>query len=78
MLEMEMVNRPAQDLLNKNVLEALQDKIIAIAELKTVDSLAEICHHISSGDTVLLVDGYAQGLVAGTRSGRGGPSNSGE
>lgn len=51
-----------------NVLKLLQDSVIAIAELHTLQTLQEVCHHISSGDTVLIIDGYGIGLVAGTRA----------
>lgn len=56
------------DLLNK-----VQDRILSLAELKRLNSLQEICHHITSGDTVLLLDGCTEGLVAGTRSWAGRP-----
>jgi spore germination protein KA len=54
-----------------DVFAVVQDSIVSIAEIKPVSTLEEVCHHLSSGDTVLLVDGYARGLVAGTRSWQG-------
>lgn len=39
-----------------------------MADVKTVDTLQDLIHHLSSGDTILLIDGYSQALAAGTRS----------
>ncbi|PKM77516.1 MAG: spore germination protein [Firmicutes bacterium HGW-Firmicutes-15] len=72
MLEMDMSNQQI-DFKERDIIATLQEKILSIAELKTLDNLQELCHHISSGDTVLLVDGYALGLVASTRSWQGRP-----
>lgn len=66
LLEVNMMdNQPDQPY---NILNYLQDSILAAAELKNISTLQEISHHISSGDTVMLIDGYDQGLVIGTRS----------
>lgn len=51
-----------------DLFKAIQNRILSLAELHTLKTLQEICTHISSGDTVLLIDGYDTGLVAGTRS----------
>ena len=56
-----------------DLLDKIQDKILSLAEVKRLSSFQEICHHIASGDTVLLIDGCTQGLVAGTRSWEGRP-----
>lgn len=55
----------------KDILQLVEDSIVSIAEIKAVENLEEVCHHISSGDTVLLIDGSNRGLVAGTRSWKG-------
>lgn len=68
LLELNMLNDSAGCFEGQNILGLIQDKILSLAELKTLDTLQEICHHISSGDTVFLIDGYANALVAGTRS----------
>lgn len=50
-----------------NLFNDIKERILTIAELSTISNLQELCHHINSGDTVLLIDGFKQGLVAGTR-----------
>ena len=54
-----------------DILGFIQEKVLPLAELKTLETLQEVCHHISSGDTVVLIDGYSSGLLAGTRSWQG-------
>ncbi len=79
LLELNMQNReslPLQD--NQDILHHVQHHILSLAELKSLETLQEICHHITSGDTVILIDGYATGLVAGTRSWQGRPIQSPE
>lgn len=73
LLELNMQNNTDQLLNNHNILSQLQHQILSLAELKRLKSLQEVCHHITSGDTVLLIDGCSQGLVAGTRSWQGRP-----
>ena len=50
------------------MLKRVQYRILSISEVKTLSNIEELLHHISSGDTVLLIDGCSSGLVAGTRS----------
>lgn len=79
LLELNMQNNSALQFKNmQDVLSHVQNHILSLAELKRLESLQEICHHITSGDTVLLIDGYANGLVAGTRSWQGRPVQSPE
>ncbi len=73
LLELNMQNNSALQFENLDVLSHVQDHILSLAELKKLESLQEVCHHITSGDTVLLIDGYSHGLVAGTRSWPGRP-----
>jgi len=74
LLELNMQNNEASQLRdNQDILSQVQDQILSLAELKRLNNLQEVCHHITSGDTVLLIDGYSQGLVAGTRSWPGRP-----
>lgn len=73
LLEMNMVQNDAGELKDQDVLNKLQKKILTLADLKKLETLQELCHHITSGDTVFLVDGYESGLVAGTRSWQGRP-----
>ncbi|MGE5390638.1 MAG: spore germination protein, partial [Deltaproteobacteria bacterium] len=61
-----------------DILSFIQKNVLPLADLKTVGSLQEICHHITSGDTVLLIDGYTSGLVTGTRSWQARPVQSPE
>ncbi len=72
MLELNMSNQEV-NFKDQDIITIIQEKILAIAELKTLETIQEVCHHISSGDTVLLVDGYARGLVASARSWQGRP-----
>lgn len=67
-LEIEMLTHDFQSLNNtKDIFTLVKNRLISMAELKTINTLQEVCHHISSGDTVLLINGFDQGLVAGTR-----------
>lgn len=59
---------PNSILANRDIMEAVKNSILSVADLKPVNNLQEVCHHISSGDTILLLDGYSQGLAASTRS----------
>ncbi len=56
------------DLSPDEMFKQVQYRILSIGELETLDSIGEVLHHISSGDTVILLDGCTQGLVAGTRN----------
>jgi hypothetical protein len=70
MLEMDMLCSQNGGL-HDNVLENVLYRILTMADLKTVKDYNSICHHISSGDTVFLIDGIHEALVAGTRSWKG-------
>src|SRR5665647_952666 len=72
LLELNMQNNETSQFRdNQDILSQVQDQILSLAELKRLETLQEICHHITSGDTVLLIDGCSQGLMAGTRSWQG-------
>ncbi len=68
LLGMDILYSKGDDLIGKDIFEEVKNKIISPAELKAVKTLDKVCHHVSSGDTVLLIDGCEEGLVAGTRS----------
>ncbi|MBO8159772.1 spore germination protein [Thermosyntropha sp.] len=69
LLEIGMVNKPEIKILNTSgVFSRIKNRILAAAEVKTLNTLGEIVHHISSGDTVLLINGCDKALSAGTRS----------
>ncbi|HQA07653.1 MAG TPA: spore germination protein [Syntrophomonadaceae bacterium] len=70
MLEMDML-RNQDGTLQEDVLESVRYRIVTMAEIKTVTDYNSICHHISSGDAVFLIDGIKEALVAGTRSWEG-------
>ncbi|NLJ71815.1 MAG: spore germination protein [Syntrophomonadaceae bacterium] len=53
---------------SKNVFNIIKERILSVSELETVHNLQDVIHHISSGDTIILIDGYATALVAGTRT----------
>lgn len=68
-LELGMLEK--DQLENTNILELLQERLVSICELKTLKSMQDISDHISSGDTVMLINGYDTGLVMGTRAWQG-------
>jgi len=71
MLELNMQSDNSYPWPKHDVFKLVEESIVSLAEVKTTDTLQDICHHISSGDTILLIDGYNTGLVAGTRSWQG-------
>ena len=48
-------------------LKVMEQQIIAVSEFKRITSFAEIIKHISSGDSVILIDGNTDGLAVATR-----------
>lgn len=70
LLELNMTQSDSAPQIDSNgdVLDKVQNKILSLADIKRLGSLQEVCHHITSGDAVLLIDGCAEGLTAGTRS----------
>lgn len=68
MLELNMRNDDSFPWPKDDVFKLVHESIVSSAEVKTLETLQDLCHSISSGDTVLLIDGYNTGLVAGTRS----------
>jgi len=68
LLELRMLGKETSPLDKGDLLQQVQEHVLSLAELEPLSTLEEVCHHISSGDTVLLVDGYDKGLAAGTRS----------
>lgn len=73
MMELDKLREPQISGKDQNLFTTIQEKILSMADVKPVEDIAALCHHISSGDTVLLIDGYAQGLAASTRSWQGRP-----
>ncbi len=67
LLDVQMTNNPKDELEQGDVLTAVEQHIINVAELDRISTIQEVIYHISSGDTVLLIDGCSQALVAGTR-----------
>jgi len=68
LLELNIAQQKKSELATEGLLQEVQNEIIAMADVKTLKTIQEVLHHISSGDAVLLLDGYNTGLVAGTRS----------
>jgi len=68
LLELNMQNNGKDRLHDRDLIDVLHDQILSLAEVKKLQKLEEVCHHISSGDAVLLIEGCAAGLVTGTRS----------
>jgi spore germination protein KA len=56
-----------------SLLETIKESILTLAEVDTLSTFDELCVRVSSGDTVILIDGCDKALVAGTRcwEGRG-------
>lgn len=72
LLELNMQNNEAlQFQPDMDILRHVQDHILSVSDLKNLHTLQEVCRHITSGDTVFLIDGYSTGLAAGTRSWQG-------
>jgi spore germination protein KA len=67
LLDVQMTDNPKSEFEQGDLLTAVEQNIINVAELKRIATLQEVIRHISSGDTVLLIDGCSQALVAGTR-----------
>jgi Bacillus/Clostridium GerA spore germination protein. len=68
MLELNLIDTNDPSWNKIDVLHLLQNSIVSMADVKLVDTLQDLVHHLSSGDTIMLIDGYSQALVAGTRS----------
>lgn len=67
-LEVEMTREPGNKLEQPDLLTAVEQCIVNIAELKQgISTFEALIHAISSGDSVILIDGYDRALVAGTR-----------
>jgi len=49
-------------------IEQLSQQLLPVGELKTLSTFEAVCDHITAGDTVLLIDGYKQGIAVGSRS----------
>ncbi|MDD4801352.1 MAG: spore germination protein [Syntrophomonas sp.] len=71
MLEINMQDDNKYHWPKHDIFQWIKDSILSLSEVKTVTTLQDLCHSISSGDTVLLIDGYDTGLIAGTRSWQG-------
>ncbi|MBB3112644.1 spore germination protein KA [Paenibacillus phyllosphaerae] len=48
-------------------LEIMKAYTLAIGEVKQVDDMAKVFHHILSGDTVILIEGSVSGIAASTK-----------
>lgn len=57
----------AGELAKENPLEAIQARVVSIAELRLTDDLAEAADRVCGGETVLFVQGLGQALVMDTR-----------
>jgi hypothetical protein len=67
LMELNMLNDETP-LAAGNLLQFVQERILTLSELKPITTLEEVTHYMSLGDSIILIDGYAQGLSAGTRS----------
>lgn len=56
---------------NHSLFDYIKESVLILSELDNLSSFDELSVHISSGDTVILIDGYDQGLIAGTRGWKG-------
>ncbi len=48
-------------------LQSIKERVLSLSQMMFLTTLEEVCHHMNSGDAVLLLDGSNQGLAAGTR-----------
>lgn len=71
LLEINMVNREIWKPEGLDNFSLIAERIVSLADLKMVDSLEEVIHHMCSGDAVFIFEGSARGLAAGTRSWQG-------
>ncbi|MGI6487957.1 MAG: spore germination protein [Syntrophomonadaceae bacterium] len=75
MLEMDQIE-DAVETQAGNIYENTRDRLLAVTDLLECDTFEEVMQHIASGDGVLIIDGYNQGLVAGIRYWQGRPVES--
>ncbi len=68
MSEINMQNQPVIDNQERDMFAVVNEKILTLAEVHVIETFSELCLHISSGDTVLMIDGSARAVSAGTRS----------
>ncbi len=68
MLELNMLDDNDPSWNKTDIFKLVENSFVSMADVKTVDTLQDLIHHLSSGDTILLIDGYSQALAAGTRS----------
>lgn len=52
----------------EDIFSSVKNRILSMADIKTINTLQEVCHHISSGDTVILINGFDKALATSTRS----------
>ncbi len=67
LLELGMLEEVPPSLDQADRLQSIKERVMSLSQLMFLTTLEEVCHHISSGDAVLLLDGCNQGLAAGTR-----------
>ncbi|MEK3886189.1 spore germination protein [Bacillus sp. FSL K6-3431] len=58
------------DIDSTNVLQVLKDRILAVGNIQDVTEFSSLMTSLLSGDVILLLDGYAQGLTIGMRGGK--------
>lgn len=69
MLEIEKLSNEYLTLYKtEDIFSSVKDRILSMADIKEINTFGEVCHHISSGDTVLLIDGFDLALATSTRS----------
>ncbi|NLB87985.1 MAG: spore germination protein [Syntrophomonadaceae bacterium] len=69
MLEIEKLSTEYLTLYKtEDIFSSIKNRILSMADVKEIKTFGEVCHHISSGDTVLLIDGFDLALAASTRS----------
>jgi len=58
---------PGQEISKSRALEFIKQRGLCVNEIKQTDKIREIIQAILSGDSVLLMDGYATAIINGTR-----------
>ncbi|MFD0959197.1 spore germination protein [Paenibacillus chungangensis] len=67
MLDMEQSALTEQLLDGGSALQMLQSTALSIGEVKAITDFEDLLHNLLSGEAIILLDGYAEGIAAGTR-----------
>ncbi|MFJ8236169.1 spore germination protein [Ureibacillus sp. NPDC094379] len=63
MIDIQVIDVQEKSLSGQNLIGVLKDVAMTVGEIKETSDLEVIITSLLSGDTILLIDGYAQGLI---------------